>query len=592
MGLRDATPTNYGDPDFGRYLRHAFAKGSGLSGDAIDRPLIGIANTYSELNPCHRGLPELVGAVKRGVLMAGGLPLEFPTISLGEPFLSPSSMLYRNLMSMDTEEMLVAQPLDGAVLLGGCDKTLPAQLMAAASADIPAILVAAGPANAGFFEGRTLGACTDCRRVWAEFRAGRIGAAAADAIGDNLIASAGTCTVMGTASTMACFTEALGMMLPGGATIPATASARLRHAESTGRRIVEMVAENLRPSEIMSAAAFENGARMIAALGGSTNAMIHVIAIAGRTGLRIEPRWFDLVSRDTPLLANIKPTGEFQMTDFHQAGGIPRLMMELRPLLRPEARGVRGHTVGEELDRSPGDGWVDRRVIRPLESPLHEDGGIALLTGNLAPRGALIKQHAASPSLWQHRGPAVVFTSLDDLAARIDDPQLEVTAESVLVLRSSGPVGAPGMPEAAALPIPARLSAKGVTDMVRISDARMSGTAFGTVVLHVTPESATGGPLAAVQDGDLIELDIPARTINVDLSEKELAARIANLPPGPRPIERGYRRLFVDHVLQADQGCDFDFLVAPRAATQKLVPRRGGDTSRSAPRPAGPGGNL
>ncbi len=557
--------THYGDPDFSLFIRGAYARGAGLTADDLARPIIGIAQTYSEFNPCHRHFREVADAVKRGVLQAGGLPLEFPTISLGEIYLSPTSMLFRNLMAMDTEEMILSQPMDGVVLLGGCDKTLPAQLMGAASADRPAIVVTAGPMLTGRYDGARLGACTDCRRFWSEHRAGALDAAGLEAIQGELFPSTGTCMVMGTASTMAALTEALGMTLPGMAAVPAPLSRRLRLAEAAGRRIVAMVREDLRPSVILTRAAFQNALRVLMAIGGSTNAVVHLPAIAGRMGLSLDLDDFDRAARSTPLVVNTRPSGDYHMEDLSEAGGIPAVMKVLEPLLDLETRTVTGQTLRAALAQVPPPGtWQD--VIKPLDRPLSSEGGLAILRGTLAPEGAVLKVSAASPALLRHRGRACVFHDLADLTARVDDPALQVTAESLLVLQNAGPVGGPGMPEAGSLPIPKKLLAAGVRDMVRISDARMSGTAGGTVVLHVAPEAAIGGPLALVRDGDEIILDAPARRLDLLVPEPELALRRAAWRPPARSLRRGYRRLFIEHVLQAPEGCDFDFLRAPREA--------------------------
>jgi dihydroxy-acid dehydratase len=553
--------THYGDPEFSLFVRGAYARGGGLTPEDLARPVIGLAQTWSEFNPCHRHLREVAEAVKRGVWQAGGLPLEFPTISLGEIFLSPTSMLFRNLMAMDTEEMILAQPMDGVVLLGGCDKTLPAQLMGAASADRPAIVVTAGPMLTGRYEGRRLGACTDCRGLWAEHRAGAIDAARMEAVQGELFPSTGTCMVMGTASTMAALAEALGMTLPGMAAIPAPLSRRIRLAEAAGRRIVEMVREDLRPSRVLTRAAFENAIRVLMALGGSTNAVVHLPAIAGRAGVPLGLDDFERVSRTTPMVASVRPAGRYHMEDLAEAGGVPTVMQVLAPLLHGDALTVTGRTVAAALaDVPPPGAWQD--VIAPLDRPFRPDGGLAILRGTLAPDGAVLKVAAASPALLRHRGRACVFRDLDDLTARVDDPALPVTPDSVLVLQNAGPVGGPGMPEAGSLPIPRKLLAAGVRDMVRVSDARMSGTAGGTVVLHVAPEAAVGGPLALVRDGDEIALDTEARRLDLLVPEPELARRRAAWRPPVTPPARGYRRLFAERVLQAPAGCDFDFCVA------------------------------
>ena len=555
-GLRTGL-TDYGDRDFSLFLRKAFIKAMGYSDDALERPIIGIANTYSGYNACHQTVPQLVEAVRRGVQQAGGLAVDFPTISLHESFAHPTSMLYRNLMAMDTEEMLGAQPMDAVVLIGGCDKTVPAQLMAAASANIPAIAVVTGPMMTGSHRGERLGACTDCRRFWGMYRGGEIDAEEIEEISGRLAPTAGTCMVMGTASTMAGMTEALGMMLPGGACIPAVQADRFRHAEASGARAVAMAAERLTPDQVMTPKAFSNALRVLLALGGSTNGLIHMTAVAGRLGIRIDLEAFDAMGRETPVLIDLKPSGEHYMEDLQRAGGLVTLLRELKPLLHLDCLTVTGRSLGEEIDAARP-GWP-QDVVRPIGEPLTAEGGIAVLRGNLAPDGAIIKQSGASPALMVHQGRAVVFDSLADLAARIDDPDLDVSADDVLILRNIGPRGAPGMPEAGYIPIPRKLAQQGVRDMVRISDARMSGTAFGTVVLHVCPEAALGGPLARVRSGDQIRLDVPNRRLELLVEEAELARREARVPD-QAPTDRGYKRLHLDHVLQADEGCDLDFL--------------------------------
>jgi dihydroxy-acid dehydratase len=559
--------TRYGDADFSLYLRKAFIKAMGYSDDALARPIVAVADTYSAYNACHANVPEIVEAVKRGVMLAGGLPMPFPTISLHESFAHPTSMYLRNLMAMDTEEMLRAQPMDAAVLVGGCDKTIPAQLMAAASADVPAIVVATGPMLPGSHRGERVGACTDCRRFWARYRAGALGADEIEEVTGALAPTAGTCGVMGTASTIACLTEAMGMMLPGGAAIPAVHADRPRHAEAAGARAVGLAAEKLTPGRIMTAKALSNALRVLLAIGGSTNAVIHLAAIAGRLGLEVDYAALDRLGRETPVLVDLKPTGRFYMDDLNRAGGMAPVLRALKPLLHLDCVTVTGRTLGGNIDRLPAP-WP-QEVVRPLDNPIHRGGAIAVLGGNLAGDGAIIKQSAATPELLVHRGPAVVFDSLEDLARRIDSPDLDVTPASVLVLRNAGPKGAPGMPEAGYLPIPRKLAEKGVKDMVRISDARMSGTAFGTVVLHASPEAAVGGPLAWVKDGDAIDLDVPNRKLVLDVPEAELARRRAAWMPAPADAARGYRRLYLDRVQQAPQGCDFDFL-ARRPSTGRI----------------------
>lgn len=554
--------TSYGDTGFSTFIRRTFFKGMGYSDEALRRPTVGICNTWSELNHCHRHFRDLAEAVKRGVWQAGGMPLEFPTISLGEIFLNPTSMLYRNLAAIDTEEMIRAQPLDAVVLLSGCDKTTPAQLMGAASANLPAILVPGGPMLNGHWEGQTLGACTDCRRYWQEYRAGTIDDATLSELEGALVRSTGTCMVMGTASTMASLSEALGMTLPGAAAIPAVDSRRMRIAELSGMRAVELARNGgPRPSDVMTDAAFRNAIRLLVALGGSTNAVIHLTAVAGRLGIELPLDLFDRLSRETPLLTSMRPSGKFQMETLFEAGGIPAVLKELAPLLELETVGVSGRPLLELVEATPTTDARWREVIAALDAPFKPEGGLAVVRGSLAPDGAVVKHSAASPNLLTHRGTAVVFSSPADLARRIDDPDLPVTADSILVLQNAGPVGGPGMPEAGLLPIPKKLLEQGVRDMVRISDARMSGTAYGTIVLHVAPEAAVGGPLGLVRDGDEIHLDVPNRRLDLLVPDEELARRRAAWQAPASTAQRGWQRLHVEHVLQAPRGCDLDFLV-------------------------------
>ena len=562
--------TNYGDAGFSLFLRKAFIKAMGYSEDALNRTIIGIADTGSGYNACHRNAPDIVEAIKRGVMLAGGLPVEFPTISLHESFSHPTSMFLRNLMAMDTEEMIRAQPMDAVVMIGGCDKTVPAQLMAAASANVPAIEVVTGPMMTGSREGERLGACTDCRRFWAMHRAGEVGETEIEEIGGKLAPTAGTCMVMGTASTMACMTEALGMMLPGGAAIPAVAADRLRHAEAAGARAVDLAAEGLTPDKIMTPEAIANAFRIMLAIGGSTNGLIHMTAVAGRLGIEVDLEALDAMGRETPVLVDLKPSGQHYMEDLEKAGGLTAVLRELKPQLNLDCLTVTGKSLGENIDAAPPSWPQD--VVRPFDEPLHAEGGIAVLRGNLAPGGAIVKQSAASADLMIHEGRAVVFDSLADLAERIDDPELDVKADDILVLRNAGPKGAPGMPESGYIPIPRKLAEKGVKDMVRISDARMSGTAFGSIVLHISPEAALGGPLAVVVSGDIIKLDVPGRRIDVVLDDEELERRRGIWqPPIPHDgSERGYLKLFLDHVTQAEQGVDFDFLM--KAADGRKTP--------------------
>ncbi len=558
-GLRKGL-TSYGDPGFSLFLRKTFIKAAGFSDDALERPIVGVTNTFSDFNPCHGNVPRLLDAVKRGVMLAGGLPMEFPTISIHESFANPTSMFLRNLMAMDTEEMVRAQPMDAVVMIGGCDKTVPAQLMAAASADIPAIQLITGPMLVGYHRGEMLGACTDCRRLWGQHRAGAMDQDEMEVVSGRLAPTQGTCMVMGTASTMACITEALGLALPGTGSIPATHADRIRAAEATGRQAVELAKTELKPSTILTRDAFRNAMVALQAVGGSTNGLVHLTAIAGRLGIEIDLEEFDRIGREVPVLVNLKPSGSHYMEHFHWAGGMPRLLHEVRDHLALDAITVTGKPLGEALDAT--DDGSGQTIIRTRSNPLKKTGAMAVLRGNLAPRGAIIKHSAASPDLMQHTGRAVVFESVQDMTERVDSPDLEVSAEDVLVLRNAGPKGAPGMPEAGYLPIPKKLAQAGVKDMVRISDARMSGTAFGTIVLHIAPEAAVGGPLGLVRSGDRIRLDVPAREIELLVDEAELARRREEWQPPAHATgeERGYRGLYLRTVTQADEGCDFDFV--------------------------------
>jgi dihydroxy-acid dehydratase len=549
--------TNYGDRDFARYLRRSMARSMGLSNESLSRPIVGIATSPSEFNNCHRLMPELTDAVSRGVLMAGGLPRAFPTISLGEVFLNPTSMMFRNLMSMDVEEMIRAQPMDSVVLIGGCDKTVPAQLMGALSAGRPAVQLVTGPMMTGRHRGERLGACTDCRRFWARYRAGDVDKREIDDVEGRLAATAGTCAVMGTASTMACIAEALGMALPGTAAIPAVDAQRLVAAEESGKIAAHLARSPMTPDRIVTEQSVENALRVLMALGGSTNAVVHLTAVAGRRGIRVTAERLNRISDETPVLVDLKPVGEGYMEDFFAAGGVGAVMRELEPLLNLDCVAIDGTTLRKRLEAPQG--WVDHRVIRPFADPVSPVGGLVVLSGTLAPDGAVFKRAAATPSLFEVEGRAVVFENLEDLAARIDDPALDVEPNDILVLKNAGPHGA-AMPEAGYLPIPAKLARAGVKDMVRISDARMSGTAFGTVVLHVAPEAAIGGPLAAVRNGDRIALSVANKRLDLRVDANEIERRVATRLPPAAP-ERGYAALYRRHVLQAPQGCDFDFLV-------------------------------
>jgi dihydroxy-acid dehydratase len=552
--------TNYGDRDFSRYLRRSFAQSMGYSRSLLDKPVIGIAYTGSDFNNCHRHFPELLAAVKRGVLAAGALPLEFPTISLGEVFLTPTSLKYRNLMAIDTEEMIRAQPMDAVVLMGGCDKTVPAQLMGAVSADRPAIALIAGPMMTGRYRGERLGACTDCRRFWARYRAGDIDADEISEVEGQLAVTAGTCAVMGTASTMACLTEALGLCLPGTAAIPAVHADRLRAAEATGAAAVKLIGSKISPSRLVTEKSVDNALRVLLALGGSTNAVIHLTAIAGRAGVKVSLEKLNALSDSTPVLVNLKPVGNGYMEDFCAAGGMGALLRELKPLLHLDCLTVTGETLGERLAGDDAD-YIDRTIIAEANKPLEPEGGLVALFGNLAPKGAVLKRSAADARLFEHEGRAVVFASLADLAARIDDPALDVAPEDILVLQNAGPHAVECMPEAGYLPIPKKLAQRGVKDMVRISDARMSGTAFGTIVLHITPDAASGGPLGLVRNGDRIRLSVKERSITLLVDDAELKKRAAAMPKPAEAPQRGYAKLFAEQILGADEGCDFKFLM-------------------------------
>ncbi len=553
--------TSYGDQGFSLFLRKAFIKAMGYSDDALDRPIVGIANTYSDYNPCHGNVPQLIEAAKRGVMLGGALPMVFPTISIHESFASPTSMYLRNLMAMETEEMIRAQPMDSVILIGGCDKTLPAQIMAAASSEIPAVFLPTGPMATGHHKGERLGACTDCRRFWGRFRAGEIDEAEISEVNNRLVSSVGTCTVMGTASTMANLTEVMGLCLPRAGSAPATEAERVRLSEATGSLAAKLATEG-GPTvrELLTPAAIRNGLVALQAMGGSTNAVVHLAAICGRLGIPLDMALLDELGQRVPLLVDLQPSGQHYMEQFHKAGGVPALLKEIRGELDLSAPTIHGASIGDVIDAvvdEPG-----QTIIRTMAAPLKPIGTLAVLKGNLAPRGAIIKQSAASKDLMQHTGRAVVFESVEDLSNRIDSDELDVAADDVLVLRNAGPKGAPGMPEAGYLPIPRKLARQGVKDMVRISDARMSGTAFGTVILHISPEAAAGGPLAIVQTGDSITLDVPGRSLKLDIPAAEFERRMAALPPPAETVRRGYDRLYHEHVMQADEGADFDFLQA------------------------------
>ena len=583
----DRRLTDYGDPGFSSFLRRAFLASAGYDEADLARPVVAIVDTTSDYTTCHRDMPALAAAVRRGVLQGGALPLTLPTLSLGEILIAPTSMLYRNLLAMETEEALTAYPMDAAVLLGGCDKTVPAQLMAAASANVPAVSVVSGPMRTGFWRGTRLGACTDCRSHWLQYRAGELDNHELGEVRQELCPTGGTCMVMGTASSMACVAEALGMMLAGGAAAPSGSGARLRHAAAAGRRAAALARAPLCPREVLTPAAFANAVTALLAIGGSTNAIIHLLAIARRAGVPLTLTAFEAAAARVPLLVNCKPSGALWLEDLHRAGGMPAVLAELRPLLHLDALCVSGMTLGEQLAGRGGgkrstpataygstaqgsptnhsehstESWsvAPTPVIGTLDAPIGPSRALTVLRGSLAPDGAVLKRSAASAALLRHRGPALVFESPADVAARIDDPALPVTPDHVLVLRNSGPAAA-GMPETGSLPIPRKLAASGVRDMVRVSDARMSGTASGTVVLHCSPEAARGGPLALVENGDLIELDADQGRIDLLVTASELATRRARACAPPPLPTRGWRRLHAEHVLPAHLGADLDFL--------------------------------
>ena len=551
--------TNYGDLGFSTFLRKSFIKGLGYSDEMLDKPIVGIINTFSDYNSCHGNVPDLIQSVRAGILAKGAIPLEFPTISVHEAFSYPTSMYLRNLMAMDTEEMIRAQPMDSCVLIGGCDKTVPAQLMGALSVDMPVIQLVTGPMLTGSHRGERVGACTDCRRLWAKFRADEIDEAEINEANNQLVPTVGTCGVMGTASTMAMIAETLGMMPPDSSCAPAVSSERRRISEKTGQIAVDIAIHKRRPSSILTAKSFENALMVLLAIGGSTNALIHLAAIAGRMGIKLDMESFDALSRTIPVIVDLKPSGEEYMEDLYKAGGLPRILLELKDKLHLDVSTVTGKTLGQTIEETEFS-W-QQTIVKSAADPIYREGGMAVLKGNLAPNTAIIKQSAASDSLLTHSGRAVVFDGLEDLANRIDSEELDVYKEDILVLRYIGPKGAPGMPEAGLIPIPKKLARQGVKDMVRISDGRMSGTASGTIILHVCPEAADGGPLALVQTGDKISLDVNTRSLHLHVEDSELASRRETLDLSRFIAKRGYHKLYMEHVLQADEGVDFDFLV-------------------------------
>ena len=550
--------TNYGDSEFSIFLRKAFIKGMGYSEEMLNKPIIGITNTYSDYNPCHGNVPDLIKSVKAGILSSGAIPLEFPTISIHESFAYPTSMYLRNLMSIDTEEMMKAQPMDACVLIGGCDKTVPAQLMGAFSANIPAIQLVTGPMLTGSHRGERVGACTDCRGYWAKFRAEEIDLAEINEVNNQLVPTVGTCGVMGTASTMALITEALGMMISNGASAPAVSAERRRIAEETGKMAVEIATKSFNPKNFLTIKNFKNALTVLSAIGGSTNGIVHLTAMAGRLGIDIDLNEFDKMTKDTPMIVDLKPSGSGYMEDLFKSGGLPRILNELKDFLYLDAITVTGETIKEIIDKNKYN-WK-QEVIRKVENPIFDKGSIAVLKGNLAPRSAIIKQSAASKELLAHEGVVEVFENLEDLANRIDSDDLNVTKDSILLLKNIGPIGAPGMPEAGLIPIPKKLAKQGVKDMVRISDGRMSGTAAGTIILHVCPEAAAGGTLDIVKTGDIIKLDVKQRLLELKLSDEEIATRKKSKKSNREIKRRGYNKIFHESVLQADKGADFDFL--------------------------------
>ena len=554
----------FGPRDKVGFIHRSWMKNQGLPDHVFDgRPVIGICNTWSELTPCNAHFRTIAERVRRGVYEAGGFPVEFPVMSLGESLMRPTTMLFRNLVSMDVEETIRANPLDGVVLLAGCDKTTPALLMGAASCDLPTLAISGGPMLNGKFRGRNIGSGTDVYKFSEEVRGGTMSVEEFLEAESCMNRSAGHCMTMGTASTMASIVEALGLGMPANAAIPAADSRRLTLAHEAGRRVVQMVREDLRMSAIVTREALENAIRVVGAIGGSTNSVVHLLALAGRLGVDLSLEDWDRLGCDIPCLVNLMPSGEYLMEDFFYAGGLPAVIREMGDLIHRDAMTVNGRTIGENTAEAP---CYNRDVIRTLDAPLNEAGGLAVLQGNLCPDGAIIKPSAATPGLMRHRGRAVVFENIEDLHARIDDPDLDVDADSVMVLKNCGPRGYPGMAEVGNMPLPPKLLQQGVTDMVRISDARMSGTAYGTVVLHAAPEAAAGGTLALVEDGDMIELNVGGRRLNLDVPEDELARRRERWTPPEPSMDRGYCRLYVDHVLQADRGVDFDFLVGGSGA--------------------------
>ena len=553
--------SDYGDKEFSNFIRRSFSKSMGYSNKSLDKPIVGICYTESGYNNCHRNFPEMLEAVKRGVHASGALPIVFPVISLGETFLNPTSMMYRNLMSMCVEEMILAQPMDSVILIGGCDKTVPALMMGAFSANIPSCLLVSGPMMTGRHKGERLGACTDCRRFWAKYRSNEIDKNEINLIEDKLATTAGTCAIMGTASTMAIIADVLGIMIPNTSSIPAVHSDRLRASEDTGSLGASLALKKcIFPEKVVTKKSIENAIRVLLAISGSTNAIIHLTAIARRIGINIPLEEFNRISEETPVIVNLKPVGKGYMEDFNASGGLNSVLLELQNKLHLDAIDITGQTLKQRLKKI-NNSYVDRKIIFSKSTPVNKKGGLIALFGSLAPEGAILKRAAASKKLFEHKGRAVVFSSLNDLAKRIDDPNLDVKKDDILVLQNAGPSSNSGMPEAGYLPIPKKLAKKGVKDMIRISDARMSGSAFGTIVLHVTPESNKFGPLAIVQNGDYIRLSVRNKSLNLLITDKEMKKRLSKISKNKKVFyERGYKSLYQKNVLPATQGCDFDFL--------------------------------
>ena len=553
--------SDYGDKDFSNFIRRSFAKSMGYSNKSLDKPIVGICYTESGYNNCHRNFPEMLEAVKRGVHASGALPIVFPVISLGETFLNPTSMMYRNLMSMCVEEMILAQPMDSVILMGGCDKTVPALLMGAFSANIPSCLLVSGPMMTGRHKGERLGACTDCRRFWAKYRSNEIDKNEINLIEDKLATTSGTCAIMGTASTMAIIADVLGIMVPNTSSIPAVHSDRLRASEDTGILAANLgLNKGILPEKIVTKKSIENALRVLLAISGSTNAIIHLTAIARRIGINISLEEFNRISEETPVIVNLKPVGEGYMEDFNASGGLNSVLLELKNKLHLDTIDITGQTLKQRLKKI-NNSYIDRKIIFSKSKPVNKKGGLIALFGSLAPEGAILKRAAASKKLFEHKGRAVVFSSLNDLAKRIDDPNLDVKKDDILVLQNAGPSSNSGMPEAGYLPIPKKLAKKGIKDMIRISDARMSGSAFGTIILHVTPESNKLGPLAVVQNGDYIKLSVKNNSLNLLISEKEMKNRMSKISKNKKVVyERGYKSLYQKNVLPATLGCDFNFL--------------------------------